>query len=133
MKLKNIKHKKFIAGIAVLLIFALTSSYFLFFKTPTVQAAWWNDSWQYLKAIPVTNSTTAQTGVYIQATINTSDATRFKADCSDLRFTDINGNLLSYYIVSGCGTASTVVNVYFDNLTAGGSTVYYYYGNPSAP
>jgi hypothetical protein len=65
--------------------------------------------------------------------IDTSDTTKFQSDCGDLRFTDQGGNLLPYYIVSGCGTANTIVHINFDTFPAGAQSIYYYYGNPSAP
>lgn len=65
--------------------------------------------------------------------IDTSDSTKFQSDCGDLRFTDQSGNLLPYYILSSCGTAGTNIHVLMKNFPAGPQTIYYYYGNPSAP
>ena len=105
-------------------------------KVHKAQAAWFNDNWAYRKSIQVNNNTTAQANVYIilsgTSALDTSDTTRFKSDCGDLRFTDQGGNLLSYYIVSGCGTTTTVVHVEFSMFPAGAQTIYYYYGNPSS-
>ncbi len=103
------------------------------FFAPKASAAWWNDSWLYRKAITVTNNTTAQTNVYIALTLDTSDTTRFQATCGDLRFTDSTGNLQNYFIVSGCGTASTSVHVNLQTFPAGVQTIFAYYGNPMAP
>jgi len=103
------------------------------FSPATASAAWWNDSWQYRKSIDISNNTTDQTNVYVSVTLDTSTAGRFKANCGDLRFTKANGELLPYLINSGCGTASTVVYVNFDVFPLGQQTIYYYYGNPSAP
>ena len=98
-------------------------------------AAWFNDSWAFRKSIAITAHTAAETNVYINLTgandIDTSDTTKFQADCGDLRFTKQNGELLPYYIVSGCGTTDTVVHVQFNSFPAGPQTIYYYYGNPS--
>ena len=96
------------------------------------KAAWWNDSWQYRKSIQITNNTSAQNNVYVNVTIDTSDSTRFKSTCGDLRFTQVNGKTMPYLINSGCGTSSTVVSVAFDVFPAGAQTIYYYYGNPNA-
>lgn len=104
----------------------------LLFQSKPTEAAWWNDSWQYRKSIPITNNTTAENNVYASLSIDTSDTTKFQTDCGDLRFTKYNGELLPYYINSGCGTASTSINVNFDVFPAGAQTIYYYYGNPSA-
>jgi hypothetical protein len=95
-------------------------------------AAWFNDAWQYRKAITLTNSGTGQTNVYVALTIGTSDTSRFQADAGDIRFTKQNGEPLPYYIVSGAGTASTLIHINFDTYPTGTSTFYLYYGNSSA-
>jgi len=96
-------------------------------------AEWWNDSWLYRKSVAVTNNTTAQTNIYIALTLDTSDTSKFQTDCGDLRFTNTTGNLQDYFIVSGCGTASTSVHVNLQTFPAGLQNIFYYYGNPTAP
>lgn len=100
-------------------------------------AAWFNESWLYRKAIAITAHTAAENNVYINLTgaaaLDTSDTTKFQGDCGDLRFTNQGGDLLQYFIVSGCGTSSTVIHVNFETFPAGAQDIYYYYGNPSAP
>ena len=129
----KIKHKKIAIGIFFAVLLAIGC--FVFFQKPQqVEAGWFDDSWLYRKSVAVTNNTSAESNVYIIATIDTSDTTRFQADCGDLRWTDCNGNILPHYIVSapGCGDASTVVHIEFESFPAGAQTIYYYYGNPSA-
>ncbi|MDD2822453.1 MAG: DUF2341 domain-containing protein [Candidatus Daviesbacteria bacterium] len=118
--------------ILTLTILALCTGIFLWFFTNPASAAWWDDSWTFRKSIALTNNTTAETNVYVSVTINTTDTSRFQTDCGDVRFTKQNGELLPYYIVSGCGGASTVIHVNFDTFPAGAQTIYYYYGNLSA-
>ncbi|MFA5932493.1 MAG: DUF2341 domain-containing protein [Microgenomates group bacterium] len=105
------------------------------FSNPAV-ASWWDDNWAFRKSIAITAHTASENNVYINLTgandLDTSDTTRFQTDCGDLRFTKENGELLPYYVVSGCGTASTVVHVNFDTFPAGAQTIYVYYGNSSA-
>ena len=119
--------------VAVALI-SVSGFFALFNKPQQAEAGWFDDAWLYRKSVAVTNNTTTETNVYIIATIDTSDTTRFQADCGDLRWTDCNGNILPHYIVSapGCGDASTVVHIEFESFPAGAQTIYYYYGNPSA-
>ncbi|MCA9390188.1 DUF2341 domain-containing protein, partial [candidate division WWE3 bacterium] len=99
-------------------------------------AGWWNEGWQYRIAIPVSNNTTEESDVYINFTggdaFDTSDSSKFQTDCGDMRFTNAGGNILPHYIVSGCGTSSTVVHVHFGTFPAGDMTIYLYYGNSSA-
>ncbi|MDO8664935.1 MAG: DUF2341 domain-containing protein, partial [Candidatus Liptonbacteria bacterium] len=123
--------RRIVASLAIVFLIIGPIS-FLFWRTPKASAAWWNDSWQYRKSVAVTNNTTDESNVYVSLTLDTSDTTRFKTNCGDLRFTKINGELLPYYIVSGCGSASTVTHVNFDIFPAGAQTIYYYYGNPNA-
>jgi hypothetical protein len=96
------------------------------------EAAWWNDAWHYRQRVDVTNNTSEEANVYIALTLDTSDTTKFQANCGDLRFTKQNGQVLEYYLVSGCGTASTSVHVQFDTFPAGAQSIYAYYGNAAA-
>jgi hypothetical protein len=115
--------------VIIVLIFGPIS---FLFKPGKAEAAWWNDSWAYRKSIQITNNTTQQTNVYVTVSLDTSDTTKFKTTCGDLRFTQVNGKVMPYYLVSGCGTGSTSILVAFDVFPAGAQTIYYYYGNPNA-
>ena len=115
----------------------LSSFWFLLLRPKPAEAAWWDEDWLYRRPIPILTHDSAETDVYIlfdgnggRPFIDTS-GDKFQADCGDLRFTKYNGELLDYYIVSGCGGASTVVHVLFDTFPADAQTIYYYYGNPS--
>lgn len=101
------------------------------------EAAWIDSNWSFRKSIAISSHTSAETNVYINLTggnaLDTSATGKFKANCGDIRFTDASGNKLPYYIVSGCQTATTVIHVFMANFPAGAQTIYFYYGNPSAP
>ena len=60
-----------------------------------------------------------------------------KTDCSDLRFTTIDGQPINYWIEEnnpGCNKATTSVWIKVPTVHQSASTtVYMYYGNPSAP
>ncbi|MDO8498016.1 MAG: DUF2341 domain-containing protein, partial [bacterium] len=103
------------------------------YSNKSVEAAWYDDTFAYRKSIDVTNNTSAEANIYIGVTADTSDTTRFQADCGDLRFTKFNGEKLPYYISSGCGTSSTILHVFLNSFPAGKQTIYYYYGNANAP
>lgn len=124
------KRKLFFSLFLILLI--ILPVYFIFFSKKNAEASWWNEAWRYRKSIVITNNGTAQSNAYITLTLDTSDTTKFQSDCGDIRFTKNNGSLIPYYIVSGCGTATTSIHVNFDTLIAGAQTIYFYYGNPMA-
>lgn len=136
--MKIIKREKprvpFLISLLILILF-LPVAYYLTTHPFKTQAAWFNDQWGYRKEIPVTAHTSAETNVYLNLTgaaaLDTSDTTKFQTDCGDLRFTDARGEALKYYLVSGCGTATTVIHVLIPNFPAGAQTFYYYYGNPT--
>lgn len=123
---------------ALLLMASIGIGVFLFqtYFASSVQAAWLNESWAYRRSIAISAHTSLENNVYLNLSggnaLDTSDTSRFQADCGDLRFTDASGNLLPYYIVSGCGSASTVVHVLFETFPAGAQDIYYYYGNTAA-
>jgi len=100
------------------------------------EAAWFNDNWSYRKIIPITANTGIDTASYVAVTLTNTNTLvsngQLQSDCGDMRFTKFGGEILPYYISSGCNSASTVVHVYFDTLPAGASDFYFYYGNPSA-
>ena len=127
-----VRRKIMLFSLALILI-TLPILYLVYKYKPKAEAAWWDETWLYRKAVQVTNNTSTQNNVYISLTINTSDTSKFQSDCGDLRFTKQSGELLDYYIVSGCGTSSTLIHVNFDIFPSGSQTIYYYYGNPSAP
>ncbi len=127
--LKKLRLRTYIALglIAVMLPIAFLTLY----HPGESEAAWWNESWQYRKRIPITAHAAEETNVYISITnYNASDTTRYQADCGDMRFTKQNGELLPYY-VANCGVATTI-HVNFDVFPAGAQDIYVYYGNPSA-
>jgi hypothetical protein len=130
-KLLGTRKSRIIALACIVLILLPTILYSLR-STQEVQA-WWKDDWHYRASVPVTNNTTTETDRYIEFTgasaIDTSDTTKFQTDCRDLRFVNENGVIFPHFIVSGCGTATTVVHVFFDSFAAGSQTIYYYYGN----
>jgi len=122
--------QRIIAGVLLILMVSMG----MFFNARKTQAYWFDDNWAFRKAINITGHTTSENNVYLNLTggsaLDSQGAS--KANCGDIRFTDVNGKVLPYFIVSGCKTASTVVHVFFDTFPAGAQTIYYYYGNPSA-
>jgi hypothetical protein len=100
-----------------------------------VEASWWNDGWNYRKAIPVTNTLGSTiNNQIVKIVIDTSAlvaAGKLQSDCDDIRITDINGNLLDHWD-TGCNTTTT--NIYFklSSIPTSGTTTYFYYGNVSA-
>jgi len=95
-------------------------------------ANWIYSGWSYRRMINV-SSTVTSTNHPTLITFSTSGMTKtkLKADCSDLRVADINGNPMTFIYSSGCNT--TVTNVYVKmNLTSGTTPIYVYYGNSGA-
>ena len=111
----------------------------LVFKPKTTQAIWWDDSWGYRKAITVTVPSNASDVTELETllTVDTSTpitAGSMQSTCADIRFTNVNGTQLPYYLDSGCNGASTKVWVMADLVPKNTTTytLYMYYGNPSA-
>ncbi len=96
----------------------------------------WLTGWGYRADVDITGSTAALTGYQVLVTVDTASLIsdgKLRADCGDLRFTDTDGaSLLDYWVESGCNTASTQVWVKVPSIPTGGTTIYMYYGNPSA-
>ncbi len=103
----------------------------------SVQASWWDASWLYRKSIGITNSSGTPLVNYQVQIFNNLDLSseislgKIQDNLNDLRFTDINGNLLSYWIED---TTSTSVDVWLRiaSIPESGISVYMYYGNSIA-
>lgn len=102
-------------------------------------AVWFNDNWGYRQAITatVTSNSSDITNLQTLITVDTSTpitASKMQSSCQDLRFTSQGGNILPYYIDSGCNGASTKIWVLADLVPKNTTTytLYMYYGNPSA-
>ncbi len=109
----------------------------LFFLAMPISFAWWDADWQYRKQINIIeNSGTDLANYQVKLTIDTASlisAGKLNSDCSDIRFADQNDNLLSYWIESGCNTASTTIWVKVPSLAASSTqSIYMYYGNSEA-
>lgn len=132
--------KKALVGLVTLILVILPVTLLILFNAKGVSAAWFDDNWGYRKSIPITAHTAEETNKYITITLSSLNSTvtstlvtngQLQSDCGDLRFTKQNGELLPYYIVSGCNSASTVIQVNFDVFPALSQTIYMYYGNPT--
>lgn len=132
--MSTVNRKKIVQRIIAGVLLVCVISAGLFFTTKKTEAGWYDDNWAYRKAINITGHTAAENNVFLNLTggsaLDSQGAS--KTNCGDIRFTDANGKVLPYFIVSGCKTASTVIHVFFETFPAGAQTIYYYYGNPSA-
>ncbi len=105
-----------------------------------VSAAWWDEMWHYRKAISIENSSgTDLTDFQVSISIGTSQLVadgKMQTDCDDIRITDVNGNLLPYWIEEnnpGCNqNTDTKVWLKANSLPTSGATIYIYYGNQQA-
>lgn len=100
------------------------------------EAGWFDQGWGFRKKIPIANSGSAQTDFQVQITLDTTalvSAGKLQSDCDDIRFTDIKGKVLSYWLEpSTCNNANTKVWVKVPSIPTSGADVYFYYGNASA-
>jgi len=145
--MKTIKTKilAFLAGRKILilsLVFLLVSSPLLYSSLRTnkkAEAAWWDETWLYRKAVNITNSSGENlTDFQVAITLDTASlisAGKMQSDCDDIRITDINGKLLPHWIEEnnpGCNASNTKIWTKVPSIPDSGATVYIYYGNQSA-
>lgn len=123
---------------ALFLIIPVTAFllYFLFSKPTTTEAAWFDPNFSFRKLMQISNSSTLQTDFQVQFTIDTEDLitnSKLQSDCDDIRFTNISGKQLNYWIEpTTCNTTETLVWVKVDSIHTTGTDIYFYYGNPTA-
>jgi|GEM_PF-1696293 hypothetical protein len=102
------------------------------------QTSSWLTGWRYRRAITIDNTANPNTLTNYQVLVNLDTASlisqgKINQSCSDIRFTDSEGNLISYWIESGCNSANTKIWVKVPSIPASSTkTIYVYYGNPSA-
>jgi LPXTG-site transpeptidase (sortase) family protein len=106
-----------------------------------IPAPWWNANWSYVRTITVSTGANPPLNGYdsysVYLVADTSDVSRFRADCFDLRIVYWDG---AAYVeldrdLYGCGTAATQVwfRLQADIPPSSSDANYYlYYGNPAA-
>jgi hypothetical protein len=130
---------KYYLGIFVIGILIVGGAIYILRAPQSAEAEWFNDSWYYRQSIAITNSGSAVTNQYVKIVLDTAtliSAGKMQSDCDDLRVTDINGNLLTYFIDGDseydCNDSDTAVYAMVNSIPTNGATLYLYYGNPSA-
>lgn len=129
------RYKKII-NIVLILVLVVTS-FILLIPPKQVSADWWGSLWRYRKPIEIKYSESTPLYDY-QVLIDDFDtatlvtAGKLQSDCDDIRFADLSGNELSYWIESGCNTSTTDIWVKVNKIKRPANTIYMYYGNSSA-
>ena len=99
---------------------------------------WYNNSWNYRKAITVSNSGSTLSNYQTLIILDTATlitATKLRSDCGDIRITDSDGStLLDYWIEPGTYSSSSATRIWVEitSVPTGTKTIYLYYGNSSA-
>lgn len=123
---------KIASVLLVLFVFQIIAMTFL---KPQAEASWFDDSYSYRQQVSFVHNADIATPRRVTITIDTAtliSAGKMQADCDDSRFTDYNGKLLRYQLVSGCNSASTDYDVVYPTIINGTNAGFMYYGNPSA-
>ncbi len=132
--------KGLILTLAAWIVIATGGYLYLFKFNQKTEAVWFDENWSFRKPVELTVTTSASdiTNLEMLITVDTSSGTlgsgNLQSSCQDLRFTNINGDALPYYIDSGCATSSTKIWIMADLVPKNTTkmTVYMYYGNPTA-
>ena len=92
---------------------------------------WYSSSWTRRRDVTVSNGGSAQTNYPVTVTV--AYDSDMKSDFSDIRFTASDATtLLNYWVESNTSSSTATVWVKINTIPSGGSTIYMYYGNPSA-
>jgi hypothetical protein len=129
-------------GIIAFFIIVIPTIIYTLTNSKKVEAAWFDGSWGYRQTVDISSSTSLS-DYQVAITLNTSSSDqngliyngKMKSDCSDIRITDQNGNLLPYWIEEGsspCDNTATKIWTKIPNIHTSGNTIYVYYGNPQA-
>lgn len=88
------------------------------------------NSWTKMRPIIISGSSIDLTSYQIKLILNHDSD--MQPDFDDLRFYDEDGNELSYWVESYTPSGSAIVWVKVPSIPTSGTTIYMYYGNPSA-
>ena len=116
-------------GVVVLIKFVLPKQ--------IVKAAWWNDSWNYRKAIAVANNTSFDANnIPYKINLDTASliaAGKLQTDADDIRIVDSNGKVIRSQVEKDTlNTANTKIWFEATVKSNSSSSYYVYYGNSSA-
>ncbi len=107
---------------------------FMFLSVQSVQAVWWNSSWNYSRQINVTSTSEDLTDFQVRIKLNLTDAYndgKLQDDCDDIRFVDSTNNELDFYTAYCNIIGENSIFWVKLNLTKDVTkTIYMYYGNP---
>jgi hypothetical protein len=97
-----------------------------------------SSSWLYRRAIEIENEEGKRLHEpEIIIVLNTEElisSGKLLENCNDIRFLDKdNSTLLRHRIEGECNTQETEIIIMFPSLPKDGATIYFYYGNRSAP
>jgi hypothetical protein len=113
-----------------LILFLIVFGLIFFIQINEVNAAWWSSQWQYRRNITINNTQNTNTLTDYQVAINLTYDSDIQPDFSDIRFTDSNDGLLSYWIESKVNSQWAYVWVKVPYIPASSTaTIYVYYGN----
>jgi hypothetical protein len=110
-----------------------------FLNIAKAQTPWYDSAWQYRSVVTVDNSAVSSvTNLPIKFILDTATLitdNKLKSDCSDIRLTDSDGvTLLPVYMETN--SCNSVASVFYGKVpsiaSASTTTIYLYYGNPSA-
>src|SRR5690606_34884340 len=96
------------------------------------RAGWWNDHFGHRQKISVTNSSgESKTDFQLKLELDTESlisAGHLQSDCDDMRFTDVSGKELPYWLEPNtCNTSETIIFVKVETIPTTGADVYWYY------
>jgi hypothetical protein len=132
----NLSKRTILIGISTLAVVGAGLTYYFLTKDNADVLGWKDSNWLYRKSISVANSGSTLTNEDVLIELDTAtmiSAGKLLTTCADLRFTDSDDSTyLQYWVEGGCNTATTQVWVRIPSLTAGGKTIYMYYGNNAA-
>ncbi|MEM3674469.1 MAG: DUF2341 domain-containing protein [Candidatus Methanomethyliaceae archaeon] len=99
---------------------------------PFEEARGWLSGWQYRRAITINNGGSAETAYTIFVNLTGYALNCAFNDCRDIRFTDANGNQLTFYTEKVAGKGAGQIKYFWvriPSLPSGTTTIYAYYGN----
>jgi hypothetical protein len=96
---------------------------------------WFDAAWDHRQEVIVTNNLPSQRTILVDIQVDTLSLVidgKLQSTCDDIRFTDLDGEVLDFYQNSACNTGSTSFLISLTLPASGNTSILMYYDNPSA-
>ena len=116
------------------LLIVLGSALIVLLLMGVAQAQWLDPAWKFRTPVTISNSSGVDlTDFQVQVNLDSSIVSKALSDGNDLRVTDTDGVTKIPFWIEAWTPPTASIWVKVPSISAGGDTIFLYYGNPTSP